>query len=274
MADRSAKTKKKSSILMLIAAVLCLGVIVACAFIIITDKSDVVMNPFDYADMSFEGDTGSGRAVFTVKEPTEDEKLPFTAADFTINRTEGLYEGDTVSVKIDRVPEGYKYTEKVRNYTVSGLNTCIEAKEDVTDDVIASLRETADPVMEKHGSDPENASLTEYDLTDVILASEGGNKNHIYLVYSASFRNTKGQTEDTVMAVKVDDVILRKSTGEVVCGKASIFGEWLNVVGGTGKEITFGYVPGFSNAVEAADAAKEDAGEDAVITVVYNAPKG
>ncbi|MBQ9827703.1 MAG: hypothetical protein IJM62_03365 [Lachnospiraceae bacterium] len=264
--------KKKSSIWMLIAAIICLGVIIACAVLIFTEKKeDVAINPFNYLDVAFEGDTGSGKAVFTIKEIGEDgEPLPFSLKDFTINQTENLKEGDTVSVKIDTQPEGYIYTAKVRNYTVTGLKTCIADSGELTDEVIYTLVDAADPIIEKNAGTADYADLTDYEPVEMILASKGDNENAVYCIYEASFKGKKGGTAGTVMAVRFDHVIAREpgDAEAVVYGKAAIFGEWLNVIGGAGNEIKFGYVPGYETISDAEAAAKEDAGDGAVISKV------
>ena len=80
------------------------------------------INPFDYIEVQFSGQSGEGRAKVIVK----DNDKNFSQDDFSYKFTKGynLSEGDTTTLTVSGYK--FKFTETSKKYTVTGLTQVIK----------------------------------------------------------------------------------------------------------------------------------------------------
>lgn len=159
------------------------------------------VDPFDGLVVTFDGTAPNGRAEY---QYTGSSSYIDTYA-FSIDKRDGLRNGDTVTVSINTDDEytmryGYVVSEKEKQFTVSGLEEYVNKYSDLTDAFLDKLRAEAEDTIYSYTAGSYNDGTTLSDLAYVgyifSMVKDGigydGDYNDLYLVYSGTVSNTDG----------------------------------------------------------------------------------
>ena len=87
-------------------------------------KTNVVIDPFQYLEVSFEGSAPDGKAVVKISKDNPDNSL-----SFDLSKSSGLSNGDVITVTANGNADGFAYSKTKQEYTVKGLNREVIVKD-------------------------------------------------------------------------------------------------------------------------------------------------
>lgn len=102
---------------------------------------------FEYISIGFSETAPNGKASVSQKAGA-----PVSRIDFTADKTEGLSNGDVVTVTIngDYSDEGIKPTSTTKEYTVEGLASYASKLSDIPDDTLVKMKDRNKDLFEAH----------------------------------------------------------------------------------------------------------------------------
>ncbi len=181
---------------LMIALVVCLIVLAAlAAAMFIYPMLLPRVDPFDYINVEFSGDTGSGTA--SVVPRTDLVGADTGKIRYTLSKDSGLVQGEAVTVTAES--RAYRLTEYEKTYNVSGLNEYLTDAADLSDAAIMLMHEKSEAVFQLNFGDPSDSFGVTNELASNqpvrlwLLTSDSG--NILYDVYKASFRSYNSSTE-------------------------------------------------------------------------------
>ncbi|MBE5911693.1 zinc ribbon domain-containing protein [Pseudobutyrivibrio sp.] len=174
------------------------------------------IDPFEYVNVFFEGYSPNG-SVEIQADGIED----IGALSYEADKTEGLANGDTVTVKCtseeSRYNElGYKFTQTSKEYTVEGLEAYVTSPSEIDEATLARLQEKA--LAEITDDLSYVTDLYEIEHTDytyegmvVLTGKEMGqwnkNDNEVILIYSTTASCEDFETTTFYLPYRFEDVI-------------------------------------------------------------------
>ena len=174
---------------------------------------------------------------------------------FSCDKTDGLSNGDTVTLKIDsskieslisrigKVP-----AESEKQYVVSGLDEYVAKYSDLTEDLITKMRSEAEDTIYSYTASnyDSTSSLSGLTYSGYIMSmikdagSYYDDKNCVYIIYSGTVGNSEGKfsTAKVFFPVKFTN-ILKNADGmtyeenEGIVGRSDLDGSWSSTSGYT-----------------------------------------
>ena len=160
-----------------------------------------VVDAFDGLAVTFEGTAPNGRADYQYKGNSS----YIDTYAFSIDKRDGLRNGDTVTVTINADDEytmryGYVVSEKEKQFTVSGLEEYVESYSDLTDAFLDGLRAEAEDTIYSYtaGSYNDGTALSDLAYAGYIFSTVkngigyDSDYNNLYLIYSGTVSDTDG----------------------------------------------------------------------------------
>ncbi len=183
---------------------------------------------FEGVKVTFAGASPDGTASVSIPEPTEIQ-LELT---YTVSPSVGLSEGDTVTVTVTAGDEdvdeycisnyGRKPKKASQKFEVTGLSQYVSSLEEVPDELISQLRESADERFRtENGLDMEGGG-DRYTLTPIgewlVPSGEGGTDgSRLFLLYKAQVRDWYTDADGNLYA-KTNEFYWYLLFRNLVCG--------------------------------------------------------
>lgn len=166
------------------------------------------IDPFDYADVRFSGETGKGTAEIVLNHDLVGADA--SKITYTLSKSSGLVQGETVTVSAES--RSYNLLEKTKEYTVNGLDEFLRRAEDMSDGAIMAMNEKTDAIIQMNLGDPsdsfgvKNEMVSNVPVRIWLLTSENG--NILYDVCKASFRSFNGQIKTVFLIAYYKNVLI------------------------------------------------------------------
>lgn len=218
----------------------------------IQEAKRVVINPFDYLELTFSGKNGSGEASWKLVD-TGDVDSDLSGLDYILDKTYDLYNGDQIAVVAKNYSGDYKMDPVKKIYTVEGLSEYLQDLSALDDDLMAEIHSASQGVL-KGESSMYNTNVEEitYEPVKTVFFTNGVDENILFDLFLAHLTFEDGETGDFYMAAKFLDVSAEPGvSGSFSYRIAFTFGE-STTYKIDGRMISF--VNGFYD-IEAADAA-------------------
>lgn len=154
-------------------------------------------NPFAYLEVSFSGTSPNG-SVFIKKS---NEKKEMEDIDFTVNKQDGLKEGDTITITASTKSEddfmekfGEKLSKSKKEYTVKGLTRYITEINDIPEEKYTEIDNFLQDKLKSDLLRQNNRDFKDVELCrSYVLSSKEDNSvadnNYIYFIYKVTLHN-------------------------------------------------------------------------------------
>lgn len=152
-------------------------------------------------DVSFSGRDSDGRTSLNYMG------IDLNPSDFSCDKTNGLSNGDTVTVSINKnnISDYAKKLGKIpaefsKEYTVEGLEHYVKQLSEISADSLAEMQKQAEDVYHAKAAqswgEGENLEALTY-MGDYLLTGKNSQNNALYLVYKAQIHNTYSNGESS-----------------------------------------------------------------------------
>lgn len=191
MSQSRRRSGKKKLTIALVIFLIILGLL--AAFLVIYPMLLPKVDPFDYAEVLFTGDTGYG--VADVAPRTDLVGADASKITYTLSKNSNLSNGETVTLSAES--RAYRLTETTKNYEVTGLNEYLRDVKELGDASIAAMHEYSEAIMKTNMGDPassfgvQNEQLSSRPSIIWLLTADDGS-NILYDVYRTTFRKADG----------------------------------------------------------------------------------
>ena len=173
---------------------------------VVVEVSKSKVNPFDYIEVSFQGNDGKGEIVIEEIGTTDDINLK--KIDFDISKNRQLAEGETI--KITAQSQEYRLTETTRTYTVEGLDEYLKDLKDLPEEALEIIHSQAQSSLDINLSHTKNAEVfVDMKPVKLFLLTDGKQTNTLYDVFEVHFNTRNGELTKYV-TVCFNDVLIRE----------------------------------------------------------------
>lgn len=166
------------------------------------------VDPFEYADVKFTGENGSGTAEVVLR--TDLVGADASKITYTLSRNTGLIQGESVTVTAES--KAYNLIQKEKTYTVNGLDEYLRRAEDLSDTAIMSMHEKTEAIIQMNLGDPSDSYGVKNELVSSepsriwLLTDDKGNV--LYDVYRAEFKNHAGSSKIVYLVAYYENVLI------------------------------------------------------------------
>ena len=223
------------------------------------------VDPFDYVNLTFTGETGQGTA--SIERRTDLVGADATKIDYTLSKDQDLVQGEVVTLTASS--RSYNLIETVKEYTVSGLDESLKNVRDLSDEAIAEMHEKTEAVIQMNIGDPSDSFGVRNELIKMtpsriyLLTAEDGS-NILYDLYRAEFRSANGQTKAVYLVAYYKNVLINLlDPGKFIFESCMYTGEVVSL----GEDaVNDSVVTGYSSLKAAKEALVDEAGEGMTFT--------
>ena len=166
------------------------------------------VDPFDYAYVTFSGETGKGTAEIVLN--TDLVGADASKISYALSRDTGLVQGETVTLTAES--RWYNLVETEKQITVNGLDEYLKRASDLSDAAIMTMHEKSDAIIQMNLGDPsdsfgvKNELLSKEPARIWLLVSDGG--NILYDVCRAVFRSHDGSEKAVFLVSYYKNVLV------------------------------------------------------------------
>lgn len=209
----------------------------------------IEIDPFEDITVEFYGTAPNGYA--STSNTSDIDCVRWAYFEFDMN--EGLRNGDTVTLRVDKedvdnaVSDGYKFTATSKEYTVEGLDYYYESAEQISDEQMEAYRKEADEEMENEKNWLYDAVLEDVKCIGSYFAksNEHDTNNKLIFVYTATVSSTESEfaAAEIYIPIVVSGMLVEDGKVDYVYansrGGISVDGRFSTIVGYVSGDVMY-----------------------------------
>lgn len=214
--EKRRSTKIKAIVIGVITLILLITVLVM-------ELTKPQINPFDYIEVSFQGNDGKGEIVL---EPVSTgENIDNSLIEFDISKMDNLFQGDTVT--IHATSNDYRLTETTKVYTVEGLDEYLTDLENLSEEILDIIHAKAEASIDMDTS-KKIGSFVDMKPVKLFLLSDGKQTNQLYDVFEVQLM-VDGNEKTCYVLACFENVIVRDDKQISLDMGIGIYGDFISI---------------------------------------------
>ena len=191
------------------------------------------INPFDYIQVSFQGD--DGRGVAKIEMLNVSEEVDINLVDFDISKDSRLLQGETITIQASS--DDYRLSEITKTYVVEGLDEYLKDLENLPEEALEIIHGRGESALKLNLESSKNSGhFIDMKPVMLFLITDGKQKNYLYDVFEVRFTTDWGEKTYYVVANFYDVVVRNREqvslnmSGGTYMGNITQVQGWLHIM--------------------------------------------